>query len=389
MGIDFGLAVQWNQDRFKLESSIIDGISGSVFQPAYSCPGEHCSWLNFTTLGVCGEFLNLTESVKVNCVGIWSQQQNCSYHFPADVPVNSSTGAPFVLNVSYAEQNSGMSKPTSIFASRGSMGPPGLSSAVLYTIKMINDTRADFNDAPQTEAYYSTWYWCERSYRNVTADPGRIGDADFTSEMLSRDYGLSNGNSLDGAEYLPLVATSTGHAFNISATTNNELFTYLYKLLTRDIVDMYPHAGSYDDEDSLDLSTFLYTTDMKNLTENLANTLTNQIRSKAPGDNNNAEVFGGDAFVKEVYIRVTWAWLTIPVAETLTTAVLLVYCIGLSKHRRLLKTSLIALLVYGLDGWGADEIVNCEDAEKLQTMAEGMRARLLEDGDGRLRFSKA
>lgn len=328
----------------------------------------------------------------MNCVGKWYEQQNCSYHFPIDVPVNSYYLAPFVLNVSYAEQVSTTSKPTTIFASRGDLGSASSDAAVLFTIKLINDTRASLDDAPQTEAYYSTWYWCERSYRNVTADPGKISDADFTSEMLSTAGRLSsNENSLDGTEYLPLVANSTGHAFNVSDTTRHELFTYLYKLLTRDIVDMYPHAGSYNDDDSLDLSTFLYTTDMKDLTENLANTLTNQIRSKTPGDNDNAEIFGGDAFVKEVYIRVTWAWLTIPVAETLTTAVLLVYCIVLSKHRRLLKTSLIALLVYGLDGWGADEIVlpNCEDAEKLETMAEGLSARLLEDGDGRLRFSKA
>lgn len=387
------MAIEWNQDLFKLQSSIIDGISGSVFQPAYSCPGEHCSWPNITTLGVCGDFLNLTDRVKVNCVGRFDDQQNCSYQFPIDVPINSYYSAPFVLNVSYAEQVTRTSKPTSIFASLGDIGvTPGSDStrveaAVLFTIKMINDSRVSLTDAPQTEAYYSTWYWCEQNYFNVTADPGRINDADFTSEMLSKPAG----ESLDEARQLPLIANSTGHTFSISATTNNALYPYLYKLLTRDIVDSYPHAGSNLDNDSLDLSTFLYTTDIKNLTENLARTLTNQVRSTAPGDNNNATTFAGDVFVKEVYIRVTWPWLIIPLVETLATAVLLVYCIVLSKHRRLLKTSLIALLVHGLDGWSADEIKlpDSEDAEKLEAMSEGMRARFMENGDGRLRFFKA
>lgn len=252
---------------------------------------------------------------------------------------------------------------------------------------MINDSRVSLTDAPQIEAYYSTWYWCEQNFFNVTADPGRIDDADFTSEMLSKPAE----GSLDEARQLPLIAISTGHKFSISATTNNALYPYLYKLLTRDIVDSYPHAGSSLDNDSLDLSTFLYTTDIKNLTDNLARTLTNQVRSIAPGDNNNATTLAGNAFVKEVYIRVTWPWLIIPLVETLATAVLLVYCIVLSKHRLLLKTSLIALLVHGLDGWSADEIKlpASEDAEKLETMAEGMRARFMENGDGRLQFVKA
>lgn len=303
--------------------------------------------------------------------------------------------APFVLNVSYAEQATGTSKSTAIFASRGDLGMSpeagGVGAAVLFAIKMINDSRVSLSDAPQVEAFYSTWYWCEQSHYNVTADPGRIIDADITSEMLFHPDDLKVGQNLDGAEYLPLIANSNGHVFSISMTIKNDLFPYLYKLLTRDIVDSYPHAGSNLDNDSLDLSTFLYTTNLQNFTDNLAKTLTNQIRSVSPGDNQNATTFAGDVFVKEVYIRVTWPWLIIPLAETLTTAILLVYCIVLSKHHRLLKESLIALLVHGLNGWRADEIdlPDPEDAEKLETMAEGMKARFMEDGDGRLRFLKA
>lgn len=332
----------------------------------------------------------------MNCVGSYDDQQNCSYRFPIDVPINSYYLAPYVLNVSYAEQVTRTSKATTIFASRGDIGvSPGLDSgidaAVLFAIKMVNSSRASLVGAPQIEAFYSTWYWCEQSYHNLSADPGRVSDEDFTFEMLSRPDGVSNEQGIDGADYLPLIANSTGHTFRISATVNNALLPYLYKLLTRDIVDSYPHAGSKFDDDSLDLSTFLYTTDIKNVTENIAKTLTNQVRSLAPGDNSNATTFAGDVFVKEVYIRVTWPWLIIPVVETLTTAIILVYCIVLSMHRRLLKTSLIALLVHGLEGWSADEIniPDDEDVEKLETMAKGMKAKFAEGSDGRLRFFKA
>lgn len=69
----------------------------------------------------------------------------------------------------------------------------------------------------------------------------------------------------------------------------------------------------------------------------------------------------------------------------------LVYCIVLSNHNRLLRTSLIALLVHGLDGCGADEIVlpDSEDAEKPEMVVGGMRAKFMEDYQGQFRFFKA
>lgn len=390
--------IEWNQDLFKLQSSIIDGISGSVFRIPYLCPGEHCSWPDFTTLGICSNYLNMTDTVQVDCVGSFDVQQNCSYRFPTDLPIISDYQWPYILNISYAEQITSTSRPTSSFVSQGSPGSsPGgddfearLEAALLFTIKVVNESsRKSFSDAPQTEAYYSSWYWCEQSYHNVTASPSRISHTDYASEMLTS---VSYKRHVDGTGYLEMVANSTGHMFSISSTSNAALFPYLYGLLDRAVVISFPLRGSKFDDDSLDLSTFLYKADIKNVTENLANTLTNQVRSVSPGDNKNATLFtSGEVFVKEVYIRVTWAWLTIPLAETLITAVLLVSCILLTGHRPLLKTSLTALLVHGLDGWSGDEIKipDPEDSEKLEGMAENMRARFTKSNDGRLQFFKA
>ncbi|KAL1849650.1 hypothetical protein Daus18300_013209 [Diaporthe australafricana] len=295
--------------------------------------------------------------------------------------------------MSYAEQNAGTSKPTTIFSSQGDIGDSGSGSVVLFSIKVINDTQqyANFSEAPQVEAYYSTWYWCVQTFYNVSATPSRISNIESTTEMLWKSDEMSSGQYLDGSAYIPLIANSTGRLFNVSANVNTNLFPYIYKLLTREIVDVYPHAGSYNDDESLDLSTFLYTTDMKNATESMAEALTNQIRSSAPGDNSRATAFAGDTFINETYIRVTWPWLILPLAETLGTTVLLITTMVLSRHHRLLKTSIIALLVYGLDGWRADEIKipDPEDAEKLEAMAHVMRARLMDNGNGRFQFVRA
>lgn len=142
--------------------------------------------------------------------------------------------------------------------------------------------------------------------------------------------------------------------------------------------------------DSLDISTFLFTSDVGNATANLATTLTNQLRSVDPGNNVDAIMFAGDVYDEETYISVNWVWLIFPMAETLLVVILLGKSMVLTSEQPLLKTSLIALLVHGLDGWTKEDVAisGREDAEKLEHLAEHMNARLVDDGDGGLRFTR-
>lgn len=82
-GFGGGQAFQptYNSDVFKLQSSVIDGLAGSVFAPNFDCPGDTCTWPDYTSLGICGNYYNLTGSNEANCTGD-SFLLNCTYELP-------------------------------------------------------------------------------------------------------------------------------------------------------------------------------------------------------------------------------------------------------------------------------------------------------------------
>ncbi|KAJ9136840.1 hypothetical protein NKR23_g9547 [Pleurostoma richardsiae] len=383
-------ATMFNPDLFKLQSSIIDGIAGSVFQPMYSCPGARCSWEPFTTLGVCGEFRNMTDVVKTNCSGDTSYLLTCNYTFPSNVPIQyDDPDRPFTM--SYAYQLGATSAPTMFFRSMGSGSYGG---AALYTVKVVSgvdEMGSEQETPPPTHSYYSAWYWCARTYHNLTATPAGIEAGPITSEALVYTN-VTTDVAGTTESYNQYMAPSTGTTYNITNNVDLHLFSYVGQLLgDRLIEDMYPHAGSNFDNDSLDLSYFLFTADIAKSTADLADTLTHQIRSNATGDNTNASMFSGTAFITETYIHVRWPWLILPLTETVLVAMLLVISILLTRGQPLLKMSVIAFLVHGIEGWTPEEleIRRPETAEKLEELSSTMRARFAEDVEGRLRFLRS
>ncbi|KAI1378074.1 hypothetical protein F4677DRAFT_443988 [Hypoxylon crocopeplum] len=76
-----------NTGLFILQSSIIDGIAGAIFQPNFECPADNCIWDDFTTLGACSSYQNVTDTVTVNCEHGYEDKilYNCSYVFPDEL----------------------------------------------------------------------------------------------------------------------------------------------------------------------------------------------------------------------------------------------------------------------------------------------------------------
>lgn len=357
----------------------------------YTCPGDRCSWDTFTTLGVCSEHQNVTDNVVTNCTGRIEDSLNCTYTFPSSPPLQPYAADPFIMQ--FAEQSGPTSRSTTLFQSTGYIGEERNTSfgAVLYTARAaVNDVGdTTLGTPPATDLSYTAWYWCSQTLYNLTATPHAIAAATTTYERLVYN---TTSDEQDGnlERFTTYIAPSTGARFNIDSNADRSLFNYISKLLTRQVVDAYPHAGTTFDADSLDLSTFLYTADIGGAAASLAATLTGQVRSAGPGDNANATMLAGDVHVGEAYISVDWPWLALPAAETLLVAALLGVSVALTWGQPLLKNSLIALLVHGLRGWAKGDLAvpGREDAEKLGHLAEGLRVRLLDDGDEGLHFMR-
>jgi hypothetical protein len=167
--------------------------------------------------------------------------------------------------------------------------------------------------------------------------------------------------------------------------TSQYLFQYLRELLTQKIQDTYPHQGLLQSNDPLDLGVFMYVADLGNLTLDLAEAVTAQIRTNT-GDNPGATLLAGDSYGGRYLWRRSlhpsaMAVVDFPLAETLLTVVLLVISIILKRRQPLLKTSVIAFLVHSLDGWKDEnlDIKDPETGEELERLADGMVARLARD----------
>ncbi|KAF6820945.1 hypothetical protein CSOJ01_00380 [Colletotrichum sojae] len=105
-------------------------------------------------------------------------------------------------------------------------------------------------------------------------------------------------------------------------------------------------------------------------------------------DNLSAEKFLGDAFITESYIHVRWQWITVVLVEVLLTAALLVASIMAVRGDPLLKTSVIALLVHGLEDWRDVEVLQPETSATLEESSEEVIVRLMDNGAGRRLFVK-
>jgi hypothetical protein len=84
-------------DLFHLQSSIVDGISGAVFEPNFNYPADYCTWEDFTTLGICSAYQNLTSEIKMDCDDPKNPLFNCTYTFP------DGTGSTIARNITFGD----------------------------------------------------------------------------------------------------------------------------------------------------------------------------------------------------------------------------------------------------------------------------------------------
>lgn len=298
----------YNSDIFKLQSSVIDGIAGSVFAPNFVCPGDTCTWPDFTSLGFCGSYYNLTDSIEADCTGD-SFLLNCTYEVPQAL---TSVGASETVTVIFSDQTSPMCPPTTIFQSNsfGMFYEPD--SVGIFAVKVPNANERPTYKPPATEVSFSKWNWCAKTYKNVTASPAGITGGTVESEKLAPIGFLSDVREDSG---MHIYTTQSGLEFYVDSNSQLQLFDWLGSLLERSIQDYYPHAGTQRDKDSFNLGFFLYASDLNVVTQDLANTLTNQIRSAGPGDNLNATRLTGQAYVTQTYIFIRWQWIIVPLAD--------------------------------------------------------------------------
>ncbi|KAI1457436.1 hypothetical protein F4805DRAFT_178983 [Annulohypoxylon moriforme] len=376
---------------FTLESSIINGATGSVYKPYYSCPqpASRCQWGNFTTLGICSGFGVTTDITAVECVrDNVKNGLNCTYIVPK---VGSTVGiANLTITWKIKGGNSSLPFGTTHFESLFSpMFPYNTRIGYFSALNATTDGYARYNsstgeyDPPPVNAYSGFLSWCSRTYNNVTSSQSEIYEEAVSTEELTL---MIRGDEIEEVYF---VANSTGHIYKVQSEDIYNLGLYLSILLNTLLV--FDQGDSLPEWwDILDMGMTLRYSNMDQVMKGIADTLTNQIRSNKGGDNFNASTIKGEAFFEETYIHVRWGWMTLPLAEVLLTAILLVVSIVITRKQPLFKESVMALLMSELEGWSEDEldVPRPQTQEKLDELADKMTAKFEVDDTGRLRFEK-
>ncbi|KAK6952036.1 hypothetical protein Daesc_006564 [Daldinia eschscholtzii] len=363
-----------NPDLLKLQTTIANGAVGAVQEVNFYCPepATRCTWGQFDTLAVCANYKDVTDIVRKSCESD-ENKYLCTFNFPQGDSIEmiwpkNRNGGSSLFNTSLTWNNVG-----------------GVIEGVLNGVN--NTDPFGLTPLMDTKAFTITLDFCVRSYHSVVATPAGIQAANYTTQrLLSYNWSQEDaGNPALLFKYDTLHTESSSELFNISVSLQKGLFQYVNKLFTCDLTSPLTTSAASAD---FSFGEFMYHTNLTNFTQNIEDTLTNQIRSASPGDNRDALTQPGQAFYQETYWHVHWPWIILPVAEVLITAALLCVSIVLTRNQPLLKSSPLALLFHPLDGYEGDEPVHCmrESIGKLEKLAKGVNVEFREDEHGLLKF---
>jgi hypothetical protein len=110
--------------------------------------------------------------------------------------------------------------------------------------------------------------------------------------------------------------------------------------------------------------------------------------------NPNATNVTGQAYEDEIYVHIHWGWIIMPISIVVISGLFLTLTIVESgKKSYLFKTSIIAVLFHGLDGWNVSNLptptkMNKETSEGLAKESEGIVVMLKENNENNLKLVK-
>ena len=274
--------------------------------------------------------------------------------------------------------------------------------ATLTSLRRMDPAQQKILAVPLVHVFYSSWHWCSQTFRNVTATSRDLIGGEMSSERLEDSYINSESRTYipDWADndasstnlttnprtYYSLKQPSTGRRFNISAYTYERIHRALFPALNTAI---YVEDGVLSAPTlSYDFSRLFYYGNGSTITSAIATTLSNQIRNFNKADNVNAAKVTGEARSQEIFVQVRWPWIITPLLEALLSHILLVVCILLTRRENLIRTSLIAPLLYGVELNDSEhrKLLDLGAVEKIEEESKGVLVTFRQNDQGHPSF---
>ncbi|KAF4968409.1 hypothetical protein FSARC_4206 [Fusarium sarcochroum] len=393
---DFGIQ-RLNLHAPRLQLSVLEALIGNASEPYVNCPAPatRFKWLEFTSLGVCHVLHNVTHLSTRKCNRRADvDYTNCTYILnlgPEYIPKEPESlsdperGFPKTkMEYEYCNLSNSSAPNQGVITRLG----PGNWNGTLAQYIFLRHSQGNWADGPDgsrvltyPDILISDLRWCAKTYTNTstsTRSP-RATPMSVRNVMLEKTF---------ANETTWTFSSPKGLTYDIPQIAVRGLNIYLSSMLLID-PNEYPCSGASSRSSIFDSLSVLLTEDLWERLDNVAETLTNHLRADIGGDNRNVTLAEGIAYIRELVIEVRWEWFILPVTETVLTVVLLLVTIVITGKVSLLKTSVMAFLIYPLKGWKEGEmcVTDVSNMYKLDKFAEGMYGKM-EMLDGRYNIVK-
>ncbi|KAI0400350.1 hypothetical protein F4802DRAFT_585226 [Xylaria palmicola] len=384
-----------NAKLVPLQYTLLNSLRGSEYETYYTCPQQatRCLWDDSTTLGVCSSW-NKAHIASDSCSMMQSSDNryaNCWYTLSNQHSGNTAMANelyPYAVNLSFRVPSVDTDSGNKVFLSGFIPGPyeTNIEFGEFYALKTLNTTMEFPSEAgfepPVAEAFYASFWWCSQRFQGITATSQGVRFENVTSERLIFSHWDSS--------FYYLFTESSGLNYTIDVAAYDVIPLYLKALLESEAFNepFYPVIDGT--KHILSVGRVLYQADLSNMTNSLASTLTNIIRSIHFDENSNVISVPGKAFYNETYIHVRWIWIIIPLLETALITLLFTLTIIVTSKEPLLKDSVLAYLSTPIrDDTGCDTRLSMTRNTTQQALDDqfgDMRLILKPDERGQLVF---
>ncbi|GIZ46954.1 hypothetical protein CKM354_001005600 [Cercospora kikuchii] len=427
--------------------AIYKGIFGNMYKAPIDCLSGNCTWTPLESLGVCSSCVDVTSMVKKNCTYEWRdwidtlrvKNRTCLTRSPRGNAIETVETCPDAgwsattarWNTSVMTHDPNISHRQSVLSKDGTI-------AIVATALFRGSNGTEQKKICQPaeihvkEMLECTLKWCVKTYGGPLIQNGMVNDLPSGSEPLDfveletcdglfdrndgfqmTTWNLTKGedkivesrdlrpafrqheipqyacpktdlNAMqedEQARELGAMFQQGPNAFLVNAVNNQDIQDAL-KFMFQGGLDYHFKVG--EDTLKLALREAHETGKCAELMERVAESMTSSIRHTP-----NGTLQEGTMQWTEIRIVVHWPWMVLPCAVVLFSTALLSISIVVSyeKQRTVWKSSLLASLFHGLQGWRDDEL----DALKLEDMerrAKEMRASLKPGLDGSIKLVK-
>lgn len=313
-----------------------------------------CTWNSFSSLAICSKCLNVTSSVEKRC-----NDSGCYEFF---LP-----GGPSLLGFG-GQINSSVSQVST-----------DLDDIEASVVRFSSLFSKRMNDSDDVQAWECALLYCVNTYFASVTD----GDIDQRIEKTWRNNSASHSQGSDLIYNPPQsIINITGNAstFKVASVAANAMNSFMSETFTGSGGINSSSSGSAF---SSDIIHALYNTrNYSKSIENLATSMTNNIRQQKDSD---SSTFEGVAYKTETYVHVRWAWFFYPATVLALSLLYLLGTIIESRNRDILiwKSSNLALLLHGQDlELSNSDRVPVNRLSEMNEMAKDIEIELIQTSDG-------